>query len=55
MPGEDPYFILRQLNRKTPKEDDLTIFETPEEAWRYLDGKYSNPLVVSSTLIDEFL
>ena len=53
--GQEDSWIIRHLNKKTPKADDLTIFTTAAEAWDYLDQKYANPLVVSSTLIDQFL
>ena len=33
MPGNEDAWILRHLNSRTPKEDDLTIFATPDHAW----------------------
>ena len=55
MVGEEDSWVIRHLNKKTPKCDDLTIFTTAKECWDYLDQKYANPLVVSSTLVDKFL
>ena len=48
-------WCLRVLQKYTPKEDDLTIFETHKEALAYLDKKYANPVAVSSKLIAGFV
>ena len=55
MPGQSDAWVIRNLQRLTPKEDDLSIFCTAKEAWAHLDAKYANPVAVSSTLMKDFL
>ena len=33
---------LRMLQKYTPETDDLSIYETVDQAWAYLDKKYAN-------------
>ena len=55
IPDQSVVWVLRHMDRLTPKDDDLKIFTTLEEVWRYMDRKYANSLVVSSEVIDNFI
>ena len=43
------------MNRCTPKNLDLSIYVTVEAAWKCLERRFGNPLLVSSTIMDSFL
>ena len=55
MPGENDTWLLRTMNKCTPKCDDLTIFSTSREAMDHMKGKYANPIAVSNSLIKKFV
>ena len=55
MPGQSDAMVLRMLQKYTPESDDMSIFETPDQAWSYLDKKYANSVAVSARLIEEFI
>ena len=55
LPWMDADVALREMNRCTPKSIDLSIYVKVEAAWRCLERKYGNPLLVSSTMLDSFL
>ena len=55
IPEQDFNWVLRNMNRCTPKADDLRICETMEDVWHLLDRKYANSLVVSNEVLDGFL
>ena len=55
MPGQDEAWLLRMLDQKTPKSDDISIYQTMKEAWAYLDEVYANPLSVSAHLMTGFM
>ena len=54
-PGKDDAWIMRNLQDKTPKDDDIMMFQNPTEAWSYLKSKYVNPVKVSATQMDTFM
>ena len=54
-PGMSDAWILRNLQKSTPREDDLTIYKTPAEAWTALSSKYANPISVSNTLMTQYM
>ena len=51
----DPSLHVRLLQHHTPKEMDLRNCKTVEEAWAELDGKYGNPVNVTSAILREFM
>ena len=55
IPGNSEVWVLRNMDRLTPDEDDLRIYSTVIEAWAHLDQKYANSLVVSNEVIDAFI
>ena len=55
IPGNSEVWVLRNMDRLTPEEDDLRIYSTVTEAWAHLDQKYANSLVVSNEVIDVFI
>ena len=46
---------LRMLQKYTPETDNLSIYETVDQAWAYLDKKYANSTAVSARLIEDFI
>ena len=54
-PGHDDVWIMRNLQDRTLKEDDIMMFQKPDEAWNYLKSKYANPVKVSATQMDGFM
>lgn len=55
IPGQDFNWVLRNLQRCTPAEDDLRIHTDLDGVWRYMDRKYANSLVVANEVLDMFL
>ena len=55
IPGNSEVWVLRNMDRLTPEEDDLRIYTTVKEAWDHLDRKYANSLVVANEVIDAFI
>ena len=55
IPGQDFNWVLRNLQRCTPAEDDLRIHTDLDGVWHYMDRKYANSLVVANEVLDVFL
>ena len=54
-PGRTQDWQLLNLEKRTPKEIDLSICVTLEEAWQMLDDKYACPTTVSSKLVQFYM
>ena len=54
-PGRTQDWQLLNLEKRTPKEVDLSICLTLEEAWQLLDDKYACPTTVSSKLVQVYM
>ena len=55
LPWLDTEVALRELNRCTPKNPDLSIYDEVDQVWRELGRLYGNPFTISSTIMDEVL
>ena len=55
LPWLSPEVALRELNRCTPKNLDLSIYDEVDQIWRELGRLYGNPLTISSSIMDGFL
>ena len=54
-PGRPQDWQLIHLDKRTPKDTDLAICVTLEEAWQLLDDRYACPTTVSTKLVQVYM
>ena len=55
IPGKQAAWVIRNLNERTPKKDDLSVFTEVKDAIDHLKSKYANPVQVANTTMDSFM
>ena len=55
LPGRSQATCLRLMALHCPEKDLAKRFKTKEEAFKYLDHKFANPVAVAETVVEKFL
>ena len=55
LPGKSQATCLRLMAKYSPEKGITQEYKTKEEAFKYFDEKYANPVVISEKVVDKFL